>query len=208
MQVNVLVSIVAGAAVVCTDGWSDPGAFFDHCKTYRTTWYSAVPSMHLAIVHHAERVRMRTGELPYTCLELARNCSAALSPGVAARLETALECKVLPTYAMSECVPICSNPRYGDIKLGSVGLPAGPDVRILFSSAADADSDGTRRGTDEVVTAGTLTERPGQEGEVCVRGACCTAGYEFRDHMDPTFSAHVGAGWLRTGDKGYFDDDG
>ena len=44
----------------------------------------------------------------------------------------------------------------------------------------------------------------GQEGEVCVRGACVTAGYEKRAHMgnkDPNVAAfHVQkeSRWLRT----------
>lgn len=207
IMVNVLVSIVSGASVVCTEGWSDPALFFDQCRLFKPTWYSAVPSMHLAIVLHAERVRMRTGELPPTCLRLARNCSAALSAGVAARLEAALECTVLPTYAMSECVPICSNPRFGKVKLGSVGRPAGPEVRLLVQAEAQAEGVAPA-GSLDVGTGWFLTSAGGVEGEVCVKGACCTAGYEFRDHMDPTFSAHVGDGWLRTGDKGYFDPDG
>eukprot|EP00966_Prymnesium_polylepis_P145787 3367740-Prymnesium_polylepis.1 len=59
----------------------------------------------------------------------------------------------------------------------------------------------------------------GVEGEVCVRGACVTKGYELRDHMkkDPNIDAfHVAKRleggdverWLRTGDKGSIDADG
>ena len=70
-----------------------------HTQTHGVR-YSAVPSMHLAIVQHAERTRMRTGEVPHTKLKFARNCSAALSPAIAARLENVLECPVLAT-----CVP-------------------------------------------------------------------------------------------------------
>lgn len=55
----------------------------------------------------------------------------------------------------------------------------------------------------------------GTEGEVCVTGACVTAGYLMREHMaaDPNVEAYskpsspVGR-MLRTGDKGYVDADG
>ena len=50
---------------------------------------------------------------------------------------------------MSECVPIASNPRFGERREGSVGRPAGPDVAILLES-------------------GELTSAPAAgEGEVC-----------------------------------------
>ena len=46
IMVNVLVSAVSGAAVVCTEGWSDAAAFFHHCQKHRATWYSAVRQLH------------------------------------------------------------------------------------------------------------------------------------------------------------------
>lgn len=46
IMVNVLVSAVSGAAVVCTEGWSDAAAFFHHCQKHRATWYSAVRRLH------------------------------------------------------------------------------------------------------------------------------------------------------------------
>eukprot|EP00041_Stephanoeca_diplocostata_P027911 m.779038 g.779038 ORF g.779038 m.779038 type:complete len:1064 (+) comp23276_c1_seq6:299-3490(+) len=222
IMVNLLVSIISGGAVVCTPGWKDAVQFFDHARTFKCTWYSAVPSMHNPVMQHAEKVWMRTGVRPEHCLRFARNCSAALLPTIARRMETALQCVVLPTYAMSECVPICSNPMpwhprlhasvnkdpsesdtvskikldtVSKIKLDSVGRPAGPDVSIL-----DA------HGKLHVVEPNSPSS--GIEGEVCVRGRCCTSGYEFRDHMDRAFQAHVDGGWLRTGDKGHFDADG
>lgn len=131
IMVNVLVTFAAGGSVVCTTGWSDAATFFSMAAAKRATWYSAVPSIHLAVLVHAEKVLHRTGIGPPHSFKLARNCSAALSPSIASRLEVALGCTVLPTYAMSECVPICSNPRSGIRKLGSVGPPAGPEVAIL-----------------------------------------------------------------------------
>ena len=122
--------------------------------------------MHLAVVLHAEKVLMRTGVYPEHTFTLARNCSAALAASIAERLRTVLSasapCTVMTTYAMTECVPICSNPRDGVQKLDSVGPPAGPEVNILLNDGV------------------TLTAAPDVEGEVCVKGACCTAGYEVR----------------------------
>lgn len=206
-MVNLLVSLAAGASVVCTPGWRDGASFFRWAAQHGATWYSAVPSIHLAITTHVEHALMRTGTAPPHSIALARNCSAALSPAIAERLGCALGCTVLPTYAMSECVPICSNPRRGPIKLGSVGPPAGPEVLVLGSPPAAAPLPppllSMRAGPDA-----ELTSRAGVEGEVCVRGGCVTAGYEPRPHLDPTFSAFLPGGYLRTGDKGRFDSDG
>ena len=55
----------------------------------------------------------------------------------------------------------------------------------------------------------------GEQGEMCVRGECVTKGYELRDHMkkDPNVEAFHkngpgGVAWLRTGDKGWKDEEG
>ena len=192
IMVNLLVPAISGGAVVCSAGWSDAAAFFGLAARGGATWYSAVPTMHLAITQHAERSLMRVGAYPKHSLAFARNCSAALASSLAERMERALGLVVVPSYAMSECVPICSNPRHGLRKLGSVGPPAGPSVKILVAGA----------------TGDELTSAAGVHGEVCVKGTCCTSGYEWRPHMSQGFSAFAEGGYLKTGDKGYFDSDG
>eukprot|EP00729_Bicosta_minor_P004036 gene4036-6101_t len=196
IMVNLLVPAISGGAVVCSTGWSDAASFFDLAQRNNASWYSAVPTMHLAITQHAERSLMRIGEYPKHSLKFARNCSAALAESLAVRLECALGVVAIPSYAMSECVPICSNPRFGLRKLGSVGPPAGPSVKILVVTG---DGDGSTE---------MLTTAPGVHGEVCVKGTCCTSGYEWRPHMTKGFAAFADGGYLKTGDKGYFDTDG
>ena len=98
---------------------------------------------------------------------------------------------------MTESFPICSNPPSLEVKLSTVGPAMGPHIKILAGHPEDVE-----------VPAGT-------EGEVCVAGACVTAGYLMRDHMSPdpnieAFSPESSpVGWmLRTGDKGYLDASG
>ena len=67
-------------------------------------------------------------------LKIIRNCSAALAPTVAQRLEAALGVRVIATYAMTEVLPICSNPVSSRRDLSSVGSPAGPEVFPIFFS--------------------------------------------------------------------------
>src|SRR4029078_2645195 len=70
-------------------------------------------------------------------------------------------------------------------KVGSVGVPVGLDVAII--------------GEEEAFLPG------GKTGEVVVRGASVMSGYDG-DPMGNQ-AAFVG-GWFRTGDHGFFDDDG
>ena len=63
-------------------------AFFDALKVEpRPTWYSAVPTMHQRILAYAEVYYERHGKPPPSALQFVRNCSAALLPTVAERME-------------------------------------------------------------------------------------------------------------------------
>jgi len=190
--VNVLASALAGAQVICLAGVFQVHKFHEALVAQpEPNWYSAVPTMHLQILQFAEEVAKEKGKPPENKLQLIRNCSAALVPTAAAAMEEVLQVAVMPTYAMTESMPICSNPRYGKRKLRSVGPKAGPNMAIM---AGHPD----------------CTFLPvGEEGEVVVKEGPVTSGYEFRPHMDadPNLEA-FGDGWLRTGDKGWIDTDG
>lgn len=207
LSVNILASVLAGASVVCTPGLyateNGVGDFFEWLKPEegserkKITWYSAVPTMHQTILEYAEQAIAETGKAPNHCLRLIRNCSATLLPAIADRMAIAFNCEILPTYAMTESMPICS-PEIGKglLKRGSVGRAAGPKLII---GDVKVDEEG-------IPVLNVL--KPYAEGEVMVRGACVTAGYELREWMDynPNEEAFI-EGWLRTGDKGYKDKD-
>jgi acyl-CoA synthetase (AMP-forming)/AMP-acid ligase II len=197
---NIGVSAYSGTRVVCSS-FQGGVPFVDQLKrpALRPTWYSAVPTMHEAILLEGEK---RGKELDHS-LTLMRNCSAALLPPVSKRFIKAFgddlrqPFTVVPTYAMTESFPICSNPPHLKIKLSTVGPAMGPKIRILAGHPTDEE----------------LPQ--GKEGEVCVVGECVTAGYLIREHMsaDPNIEAYslpdssIGR-MLRTGDKGYIDEDG
>ena len=102
-------------------------------------------------------------------------------------LEAALGVPVVEAYGMIEAShQICSNPLPpGARKPGSVGLPAGPEVAIM---------DGQ----------GNLL-RPGERGEVVIRGRSITAGYENNPEANRSALVDV---WFRTGDQASFDAEG
>ena len=193
---NVGASVLSEARVACS-AYCGGEAFVDELADGVAggvpTWYSAVPTMHHAILEAAEA----RGAALRHALTLMRNCSAALLPPVSRRFQAAFgragRFEVVPTYAMTESFPIASNPPSLEVKLASVGPAMGPDVTVRDDAGARLPA--------------------GVEGEVCVAGPCVTAGYLMRDHMaaDPNVEAHhvlAGGRVLRTGDKGYVDADG
>jgi acyl-CoA synthetase (AMP-forming)/AMP-acid ligase II/acyl carrier protein len=179
-----LASLSAGSTVVCTPGFQAP-SFFDWFAQVMPTWYTAVPTMHQAIVGRArddERSLIRA-----SALRVVRSSSASLPPSVLREMEAAFGVPVIEAYGMTEAAhQMASNPLPpAPRKSGSVGLAAGPEVAIADDSGRFLP--------------------PGTVGEVVVRGANVTAGYDGVDDQATHFFA---GGWLRTGDLGFLDEDG
>ncbi|PYM94889.1 MAG: acyl-CoA synthetase [Candidatus Rokuibacteriota bacterium] len=171
-----LSSIAAGGTVVCAPGYQ-ASRFLEWLEQSGATWYTAVPTIHQAIVASAARDHER---FTRTKLRLIRSCSAPLPLRVALELEATFRIPVIQAYGMTEAAhQIASNPLPPrDRKLGSVGVPFGVDVTVLNSAGESLP--------------------PGEPGEIAIRGASVTRGYE----------GGVEADWLRTGDEGFIDRDG
>lgn len=178
-----LATLSRGGKMICTPGFRAP-PFFGWVEAHEATWYTAVPTMHQAIV---ARAKSEPSPLGSNTLRFARSSSASLAPSIIADLETALRVPVIEAYGMTEAAhQMASNPLGAGVrKPGSVGPAAGPELAI-------ADAEGT------VLEQGTI-------GEVIIRGRNVTAGYHGVDDRSPHF--HEG-GWFRTGDQGYLDADG
>jgi acyl-CoA synthetase (AMP-forming)/AMP-acid ligase II/acyl carrier protein len=181
---TLIASLSAGASVVCTPGL-DVNCFSAWLTEFEATWYTGVPAMHQAILGHTRHNRDRLSDAR---LRFVRSSSAPLPPRIFTELEHSFDTSIIEWYGMSEvaAAPIACNPlRPRPRKPGSVGLPVDLDVGIM----------------DEI---GALLPR-GQNGQVVVRGATVMTGYD--DNPTATAAAFAGA-WLKTGDLGYFDDDG
>jgi thioesterase domain-containing protein/acyl carrier protein len=178
-----LASIAAGASVVCTPAFEAP-RFFDWFVEFTPTWYTAVPTMHQAILKQSRRY---PDAVSRSRLHFIRSCSSALPPQVMGALEEVFRVPVVEAYGMTEashqmtCNPLPPAVR----KPGSVGIPTGIEVGIM----------------DE---AGKLLNRE-QTGEIVIRGASVTRGYD--NHPEANRDAFVD-GWFRTGDLGHQDRDG
>jgi acyl-CoA synthetase (AMP-forming)/AMP-acid ligase II len=178
-----LSSLYAGASVFASPGFNAL-RFFAWVEEAKPTWYSAVPTMHQAILSRAPRNRAAIEANP---LRLIRSSSSSLPPQVMAALEETFGCPVIESYGMTEAAhQMASNPLPPAVhKPGSVGIAAGPEVSVL-------------NGSNEPVPAGTV-------GEICIRGANVTPGYENNPKANEEAFA---GGWFHTGDQGRLDDDG
>src|SRR4029079_16321036 len=178
-----LASLRAGASVGCTPGFHQLH-FFDWVDELDPTWYTAVPTMHAAVLARAPDHEETVGRQR---LRFVRSSSAALPVPVLEGLEQTFGAPVVEAYGMTEAAhQMASNPLPpGVSKPGTVGRASGPE-------SAGPDPDGR-------------VLRAGETGEVAVRGPNVFAGYEANpDANEAAFSN----GWFRTGDEGSLDDDG
>jgi amino acid adenylation domain-containing protein len=178
---GLLAALAAGSSVICTPGF-DAASFFGWLSELRPTWYTAVPTIHRALLSTADLHKHR---VQTSSLRLIRSASASLPPDVLNGLESLFGVPVIETYGMTEAASqIAANPRERR-KTGSVGQPAGPEVAIM-------DHQGQRLPAGEC-------------GEIVLRGPTITRGYD--NDIAATESAFRN-GWFRTGDLGYADPDG
>ena len=179
---GLLAPLSRGGAVFCTPGFNAL-KFFSWLDKGAPNWYTAVPTMHQAILTRATQNREIIARRP---LRFIRSSSSALPATVIAGLEETFHAPVIESYGMTEAAhQITSNPLQGARKPGSVGVAAGPDLAIM-------DADGRLLDANSI-------------GEVVIRGPGVTAGYESNAAANAEAFRH---GWFRTGDQGVIDADG
>lgn len=180
---GVLAPLAAGSRIFCTPGF-DALKFFGWMDEAAPTWYTAVPTMHQAILGRARRNAEVIARHP---LRFLRSSSSSMPPQVIRELEEVFGAPLIEAYGMTEAThQMACNPLPPAVrKPGSVGPAAGPEIAIM-------DEDGT------------LLPR-GAVGEIVIRGPNVTAGYE----SNPKANAEAFTnGWFRTGDQGTLDADG
>jgi acyl-CoA synthetase (AMP-forming)/AMP-acid ligase II/thioesterase domain-containing protein/acyl carrier protein len=176
-------SLAAGGSVICAPGFNEE-KFFGWMEDLQPTWYTAVPTMHQAILKRAaDNCHIITAHP----LRLIRSCSASLPPQLMADLEKAFNTPVVEAYGMTEaCHQISINPLPPLArKPKSVGLPSGVQAAIMDDKGGFLPT--------------------GAVGEIVIKGKNVTLGYD----NNPAANAESFVdGWFRTGDQGYLDPDG
>ncbi len=183
----VTASLAAGASVWCAPGF-DALRFFGWMETAHPTWYTAVPTMHQAILGRAARNQPVIDAVP---LRFLRSSSASLPAQVMRELARTFRAPVIEAYGMTEAAhQMASNPLPPRRqKPGSVGVAAGPLLRIAHETE--------NRLLDEGI------------GEVVISGPNVTPGYEGNAEANArSFFEAEGHRWFRTGDQGALDAEG
>ena len=173
----------AGASVCCTPGFNAL-KFFGWMAEAKPTFYTAVPTMHQAILMRAKGSAEVIKANP---LRFIRSSSSSLPPQVLHELEETFGAPVVEAYGMTEAAHqmACNPLPPGERKPGTVGIAAGPEVCILGDDGHPAPA--------------------GVTGEISIRGANVMKGYE----NNPKANAEAFTnGWFRTGDQGVMDDAG
>jgi len=184
LMAAILATLGKGASVWCSPGF-DALRFYSWLEHANPTWYTAVPTMHQAIL---ARARRNPEIVAGSRLRFIRSSSSSLPAQVLHELEDTFDVPVVEAYAMTEASHqmTCNQLPPGVRKPGTVGCPAGPEVAVMHVSRPEL-----------------LPQ--GKTGEVVIRGNNVTAGYE--NNPDANAECFVD-GWFRTGDQGVMDEDG
>ena len=176
-------SAKVGASVCASNGFNAL-KFLDLAETQNITWYSGVPTMHQAILLRAQKNSDKAKKLN---LRFIRSSSASLPPAIFEQLNDIFEKHVIEAYGMTEAThQMTSNPLPPAIqKPGLVGMPAGPEICIMNDK-------------NEKLPEGEI-------GEICIKGDNVTNGYENNPEANKQSFVND---WFRTGDEGFFDEDG
>ena len=176
-------SAKVGASVCASNGFNAL-KFLDLAETQNITWYSGVPTMHQAILLRAQKNSDKAKKLN---LRFIRSSSASLPPAIFEQLNDTFQTPVIEAYGMTEAThQMASNPLPPAIqKPGLVGMPAGPEICIMNDK-------------NEKLPEGEI-------GEICIKGDNVTNGYENNPEANKQSFVND---WFRTGDEGFFDEDG
>jgi oxalate---CoA ligase len=183
LMAALLAPLSAGGTVVCTPGFNAL-RFFAWISEANPTWYTAVPTMHQALLLRAPK---NEDAVAKSRLRFIRSSSSAMPPTVLAELERVFRAPLVEAYGMTEAShQMASNPLPpAGRKPGTVGLAAGPDVRVV-----------DEKGHSVPV---------GSRGEIVIKGGNVMTAYENNPGANAT--AFIDS-WFRTGDVGTMDEEG
>jgi acyl-CoA synthetase (AMP-forming)/AMP-acid ligase II len=184
--VGLLTTLVSGGSLLI-DRRFEADAYWDHVAAFAPTWLNTVPAVLTALLDHRPPNAATTASIRF-----ARSASAPLPAVVHRRFEEHTGIGILETYGMTEAASqITANPLDPAARRpGSVGMPTGVGVAVLTP-------DGRRAAAGEI-------------GVVHLRGAGVVGSYlDVSGHgVETPRAARDSAGWLCTGDAGFFSRDG
>ncbi|KAF8957111.1 AMP-dependent synthetase and ligase [Flammula alnicola] len=186
---NLLAPILSGGSSIMCLGF-DPDAFWSLSLELKATWYYAAPTVHHAILLARPNAVVASRDL---CIRLICNAAGGLLPSLASELHTVFGAVILPSYGMTECMPIATPlTDYQLDRPGCSGIACGPYLSIRDPHDIEREFS------------------PRKTGAICVRGLPTFDGYETSPDLTVPLdtSAFSSEGWFDSGDMGYMDEDG
>jgi malonyl-CoA/methylmalonyl-CoA synthetase len=178
---GLLVSLISGCRMRLLERFEHESALAQF-EEFRPTLFYGVPTIYTRLLSTPVEVARKIGSF----MRLFVSGSAPLSAQVFEEFHRLFGHFILERYGMTETLMNISNPYVGERRAGSVGLPL-PAVSIRL-----LDREGN-------------PVRPGESGEIYVRGPNVFSGYWNR--ADATREAFVD-GYFRTGDIAVLSQDG
>ena len=181
-MVAVNVGLHAGATVVTFPHFSLEWLLAAMQK-YRVTSAYLVPPVIRTLAKHSN-----VGKVDLSALKKITSLTAPLPESVARACAQRLKCSVSQAYGLTEAVALTHFTPRDSVKMASLGTPL-PDTESRIVDVVSRED-----------------VRPGELGEVWVRGPQVMKGY----HNNPEVTSDIidEHGWLRTSDIGYVDGDG
>ena len=172
------ISLLCGSRAVVHSKF-DPESLCKAIEAEKATVLFAVPAIYEKLIAW-EGIE----EADFSSLRLAVSGSSGLSPALARKVSSILGQDVLERYGSTESGLSVSNPYDGPRKFGTVGSPL-PGTELA------------------IVDEGGDSVRPGEDGEIVLRGPQVFSGYW--DLPDATEESFYPGAWFRTGDVGRVD---
>ncbi len=173
--------LIGSHNILITNPRDLPGMINDLSR-YKFTGFVGLNTLFVALCNSADFQK-----LDFSSLKATFSGGMALQLATAERWKQVTGCSICEGYGMTETSPVASVNPFGNIQVGTIGIP----VPSTLCKVVD----------DEGV------EQPiGSIGELCIKGPQVMKGYwQRQDATDEMLDAD---GWLKTGDIAVIQDDG
>lgn len=177
-----LTMILAGNHSVLVPNPRDIDGLIGLMRKVRANGFVGINTLYLALCRHKD-----IGKVDFSDMRFAGAGGMALTVNVAHEWTRITGCEVFEGYGLTECSPVVTVNRPGQVRLGTVG-PAVPATQLQV--------------VDDAGTVGGI----GDKGELWVRGPQVMKGYW--QNPQATADAITPDGWFKTGDYATIDADG
>ncbi|GLV53546.1 long-chain-fatty-acid--CoA ligase [Dictyobacter sp. S3.2.2.5] len=183
LMVGVHGTLLTGASMVLRPKFEAADVLSKLQDNHTITMFFGVPTMYSRLLAEVERQALKPRQL-----RLFVSGSAPLSPQVFNAFEQTFGQRILERYGMTETIMNMTNPYDGERRAGTVGAPfPGQEARVV-----------------DVKTRRPLSAT--EIGEIEVRGPHVFS--EYWQRPDATAEVFDADGWFKTGDLGWYSQDG